>query len=164
MTYFLFTVDMFSFFITLMFVYFQQILHCFIIYSYKTNPSFLPCPCNSRSIWPSDFNWCFTLYRQYFSHIHRQNSTIIWPGATNEFDTVATCGEKQVGDSEDASLDRERSTIIWLKSDPLLRYRTGDLTTPHYWLCSSERRMNFVVCIWRHDFNQSDSVIQTQWW
>ena len=106
-------------FITLMFVYFQQLLHCFIIYSYKTNPSFLPCPCNSRSIWPSDFYWCFTLYRQYFSHTHRQNSTIIWPGATNEFDTVATCGEKQVGDSEDASLDRERSTIIWLKSDPL---------------------------------------------
>ena len=32
----------------------------------------------------------------------------------------------------------------------------------HYWSCSSELCMNFVVCILRHDFDESDSVIQTQ--
>ena len=41
MTYFLFTVDLF--FITLMIVYLEKLLHCLIIYSYKTNSSFLPC-------------------------------------------------------------------------------------------------------------------------
>ena len=58
-TYFLFTVDMLFyltfFFISLMFVYLQKLLHCLIIYSYKTNSSFLPCPWNLRSIGPSDF-------------------------------------------------------------------------------------------------------------
>ena len=44
------------FFITLMFVYLQKLLNCLIIYSYKTNPSFSPCPWNLRSIGPSDFN------------------------------------------------------------------------------------------------------------
>ena len=60
-TYFPFTVDMLFyltfFFITLMFVYLQKLLHCLIIYSYKTNPSFSPCPWNLRSIGPSDFKW-----------------------------------------------------------------------------------------------------------
>ena len=47
-TYFLFTVYMLFyltfFFITLLFVYLQKLLNCLIIYSYKTNPSFSPCP------------------------------------------------------------------------------------------------------------------------
>ena len=43
------------FFITLMLVYLQNLLNCLIIYSYKTNPSFSPCPWNLRSIGPSDF-------------------------------------------------------------------------------------------------------------
>ena len=34
------------FFITLLFVYLQKLLHCLIIYSYKTNSSFLSCPWN----------------------------------------------------------------------------------------------------------------------
>ena len=46
-----------SFFITLMFVYLQKLLHCLIVYSYKTNPSFLPCPWNLRYIEPSEFNF-----------------------------------------------------------------------------------------------------------
>ena len=54
MVYFLFTVDM-LFSLMLMFVYLQKLLHCLIIYSYKANPSFLPCPRNLRSIGPSDF-------------------------------------------------------------------------------------------------------------
>ena len=37
-----------------MFVYLQKLLHCLIIYSYNTNPSFLSCPWNLRSIRPSD--------------------------------------------------------------------------------------------------------------
>ena len=45
------------FFITLMFVYLQKLLHCLIIYSYKTNPSFSQCPWNLQSIGPSDFKW-----------------------------------------------------------------------------------------------------------
>ena len=44
------------FFITLLFVYLQKLLNCLIIYLYKTNPSFSPCPWNLRSIGPSDFN------------------------------------------------------------------------------------------------------------
>ena len=42
-----------------MFVYLQKLLHCLIIYSYKTYPLFLPCPWNLRSIGPSDlkFPW-----------------------------------------------------------------------------------------------------------
>ena len=43
-------------FITLISVYLQTLLHWLIIYSYKTNPSFLPCPWNLRSIGPSDCN------------------------------------------------------------------------------------------------------------
>ena len=39
-----------------MFVCLQKLLNCLIIYSYKTNPSFSPCPWNLRSIGPSDFN------------------------------------------------------------------------------------------------------------
>ena len=30
------------------------------------------------------------------------------------------------------------------------------MITPHYWSCSSELCMNFVICILRHYFNQSD--------
>ena len=64
-TYFLFTVDMLfylTFFsILLMFVYLQKLLHCLIIYSYKRNSSFSPCPWNLRLIGPSDFkHWIFT--------------------------------------------------------------------------------------------------------
>ena len=40
---------------SLMFVCLQKLLNCLIIYSYKTNPSFSPCPWNLRSIGPSDF-------------------------------------------------------------------------------------------------------------
>ena len=47
----------FFFFITLMFVYLQKLLHCLIIYSYKTNSSFLLCPLNLRSIGPSNFKY-----------------------------------------------------------------------------------------------------------
>ena len=48
------------FFITLMFEYLQKLLNCLIIYnSYKTNPSFSPCPWNLRSIGPSDFKHIF---------------------------------------------------------------------------------------------------------
>ena len=43
------------YFITLMFIYLQKLLHCLIICSYKTNPSFSSCPFNLRSIGPSDF-------------------------------------------------------------------------------------------------------------
>ena len=43
------------FFITLMFVYLQKLLHFLIIYLYKTNPSFLPCPWNFAITQPSDF-------------------------------------------------------------------------------------------------------------
>ena len=59
LTYFLFIVDiLFSliFFVMLMFVYLQKLLHNSIIYSYKTNPSFSPCPWNLQSIGYSDFN------------------------------------------------------------------------------------------------------------
>ena len=66
----LFTVDMlFSlilFFMTLIFVYLQKLLHCLIIYS---NPLFLPCPWNFRSIGPTDFK-IFILVCQYFMWIH----------------------------------------------------------------------------------------------
>ena len=43
------------FFKSLMFVCLQKLLNCLIIYSYKTIPSFSPCPWNLRSIGPSDF-------------------------------------------------------------------------------------------------------------
>ena len=46
-----------SFFITLMFVYLQKPLHCLIIYSYKTNSSFSPCPW--RSIGRSNLKDCW---------------------------------------------------------------------------------------------------------
>ena len=35
----------------------KTLLHCLIMYSYKTNPSFLPCPWNLRYIEPSEFNF-----------------------------------------------------------------------------------------------------------
>ena len=38
-----------------MFVCLQKLLYTLIIHSYKTNPSFLPCPWNLRTIGPSDF-------------------------------------------------------------------------------------------------------------
>ena len=44
-----------SFSITLMFVYLHKLLHCLIIHAYKTNTSFLPCPWNLRSIGPREF-------------------------------------------------------------------------------------------------------------
>ena len=56
------------FFITLMFVYLQKLLHCLIIYSYKTNPSFLPCPWNLRSIGPSDFKSWYLRWVKIFLH------------------------------------------------------------------------------------------------
>ena len=46
------------FFKSLMFVCLQKLLNCLIICSYKTNPSFSPCPWNLRSIGPSDFKYC----------------------------------------------------------------------------------------------------------
>ena len=58
-------------------------------------------------------------------------------------------------------LDHKPYTIL-INSDLFLLYRIEDLITPHYWSCSSELCMNFVVCILRHDFDESDSVIQTQ--
>ena len=54
------------FFMTLIFVYLQKLLHCLIIYS---NPLFLPCPWNFRSIGPTDFK-IFILVCQYFMWIH----------------------------------------------------------------------------------------------
>ena len=69
MTYFLFTVIDF-FFITPMFVYMQKLLHCLMIYSYKTNPSFLPCPWNLRSIGPSDFYILFINISFIWRHHH----------------------------------------------------------------------------------------------
>ena len=62
-TYFLFAVDMLFYLtfisITLMFVYLQKLMYCFIIYSYKRNSSFSPCPWNLRFIGPSDFKYYF---------------------------------------------------------------------------------------------------------
>ena len=62
-TYFLFAVDMLFYLtlisITLMFVYLQKLMYCFIIYSYKRNSSFSPCPWNLRLIGPSDFKYHF---------------------------------------------------------------------------------------------------------
>ena len=37
-----------------MFVYLPKRMHCLIIYSYTTDPSFSPCPWNLRSTEPSD--------------------------------------------------------------------------------------------------------------
>ena len=61
MAYCLFTVDMlfsFIFFITLMFVYLKKLLHYLIIYSYKTNPSFLPCLCDQSVLHPKSIKAC----------------------------------------------------------------------------------------------------------
>ena len=49
---------------------------------------------------------------------------------------------------------------IWRKSDLYLRYHIEDLITPHYWSCSSELCINFVVWILLHDFDKSDSLIK----
>ena len=53
--------------------------------------------------------------------------------------------------------------VVWnkhqsLKSDLYLRYLIEDLITPHYWSCSSELCINFVVWILRHDFDQSNGM------
>ena len=61
-TYFLFTVYMlfyFTFFFhnadVCIFAKTTELFNCLIIFSYKTNPSFSPCPWSLRSIGPSDF-------------------------------------------------------------------------------------------------------------
>ena len=61
------------------------------------------------------------------------------------------------------------TTSIWRKSDLYLRYRIEDLITPHYWSCSCELCMNFVVCILRLYFDQSHNVLNAvhyfcRWW
>ena len=65
------------FFIMLMFVYVQKLLHCLIIYSYKTNPSFSPCPWNLRSIGPSDLKKNQTLIRNPFAFPNLHSHTSI---------------------------------------------------------------------------------------
>ena len=47
------------FFITLMFVYLQKLLHCLIICSYETNPSFSHCLWKLRSVW----HWNVTILK-----------------------------------------------------------------------------------------------------
>ena len=63
-------------------VYLQKVLHCLIIYSYKTNSSFLLCSWNLRSIRPSDFKkrvWnCFVSSIYYLDNLFRNFLKTVW--------------------------------------------------------------------------------------
>ena len=52
---------------------------------------------------------------------------------------------------------------IWLKSNLCLRNRIEDLITAHYWSCSSELCMNFIVCLLCKFFTNAVQYF-LRWW
>ena len=99
-----------------MFVYLQKLLNCLIIYSYKTNSSFSPCPWNLRSNGPSNFKYIklFISETSTFFKLFSANARLLSVFSVAFFLDTSTNNLFLISNQENISLQKKyQNSVSW---------------------------------------------------